>query len=154
MQAWWLVVLLIAGSARAQSPSRVPFYGANELVVHVPDSGARAWERTVRVLTARGYQVLRPNPATWRVETVPRVSKPYPLITSTVHVRVLGRYLVVRGFYQWPDSMQRPAYQVTYPNRQRSRDGVLAQAWDELEAVARALQGTVWYLGPINSMEK
>jgi len=154
MKHWWGIALLVAaGSVRGQSLSRAPFPGATELVVHVADSGARAAERAGRVLLARGY-ALRPSPAAQGVETLPRVVQPQPRVTATVRVRVLGRYLVVQGWLQGADSLRRPPVPVGYPNPYRTRSGSRAMAWDELEAIARDLQGTVWYQGPINPLAK
>ncbi|WP_345236351.1 hypothetical protein [Hymenobacter saemangeumensis] len=133
--------------------SRTPFSGANELVVHVPDSGALAWARAARVLTARGYQLLRPEPAAHRLKTVPRPVQQYAFAKETIEVRVFGQYLVVRGVIHYPDSVRYPAVPVVMPAN-RGRNEIQAQAWDELEAVARALKGAVWYQAPINAASK
>ena len=150
MKSWCAVALLVAvGPARAQSRSRTPFPGAIELVVHVPDSGARARDRAARVLTAQGYALRPLVPGAQRVETAPRLVQPPARVGSTVQVRVLGRYLAVQGFFLGPDSLPRPAFPVACPDPNRSRNTLQARGWAELEAVARALQGTVWYQGPI-----
>jgi hypothetical protein len=85
------LALLITMPALAQQPARVPFPGAGELIVHVADSGAVAWERAAQLLVARGHRLRVRDRTGLRLETEPRRLRPY--LRSSVQVIVMGRYV-------------------------------------------------------------
>ncbi|NVO31086.1 hypothetical protein [Hymenobacter lapidiphilus] len=113
----------------------------NTLVVELPQEGVAAWQRVAQVLTDRGYPFAHSDINLLVLTTAFNpISSTSSLSVSAV---VRGHQLTLRGRSE-SVSVVGTQSQLTTVRRSTSLAGV-SEGWQELEAIARELGGTVRY---------
>ena len=151
MKKLLLLAALALASPRAfaqqAEPHAQPTDNDDTIVLTLPDEGLAAWGRAGRLLAHRGYPIRYASPELLTLTTEPIFRRG----TGTVGIVLLveGHELRLQA-YGLISSEGSPAAEF----RMTDRGGVLggvARTWDELEAVARLLGGTVRYARSVNN---
>lgn len=138
-------LLLSAPASFGQLSSRVsstlvldkPFKGANTIIIALPDSGLAAWDKTSTTLAQQGF-IMKASAPPLTLATEPKVTVQAGNIAISAQVQ--GSNVLLRGTSSAANSAS-PA-----PIEYRGRKGkATLLAWDQLDAVAKALGGKMEY---------